>query len=100
LWQHNVIHCHPMERSDIVCLYCGVSYLIYTEFHEMRTLLAQLEAELQEVRETAQREKTKREALELGRLEWERALHLEVHTVHKHVFIHLCVLYNYKGDSK
>ncbi|XP_038549744.1 leucine-, glutamate- and lysine-rich protein 1 [Micropterus salmoides] len=82
------LHCAPiyplpeeikkMERSETVCRYCGVSYLIFHEFHQLHTRLAQFEAELQELRETAQREKAQREALELGRLEWERALHLEV----------------------
>lgn len=71
--------CSPqMEHSETVCRYCGVSYLIFHEFHQLRTRLAQLEAELQELSETAQREKVQREALELGRLEWERALQLEV----------------------
>ncbi|XP_071352838.1 trichohyalin isoform X2 [Trachinotus anak] len=83
-----VLHCPPiyplpeeinkMERSETVCRYCGVSYLIYHEFHQLHTRLAQLETELQELRETAQREKAQRETLEQGRLEWERALHLEV----------------------
>uniref|UniRef100_A0A8D3CII4 Uncharacterized protein n=1 Tax=Scophthalmus maximus TaxID=52904 RepID=A0A8D3CII4_SCOMX len=67
-----------MERSETVCRYCGVSYLIYHEFHQLNNRLAQLEKELQEVRESAEREKAQREALELGRLEWERALDLEV----------------------
>ncbi|XP_050921646.1 protein LEKR1 isoform X2 [Lates calcarifer] len=67
-----------MERSETVCRYCGVTYLIYYEFHQLRTRLAQLETELQDVRGTAEREKAQREALELGRLEWERALHLEL----------------------
>ncbi|XP_044059111.1 leucine-, glutamate- and lysine-rich protein 1 isoform X2 [Siniperca chuatsi] len=67
-----------MERSETVCCYCGVSYLIFHEFHQLHTRLAQLEAELQELRETAQREKAQREALELGRLEWEGSLHLEM----------------------
>ncbi|KAF1393869.1 hypothetical protein PFLUV_G00020520 [Perca fluviatilis] len=66
-----------MERSETMCRYCGVSYLIFHEFHQLRTRLAQLEEELQELRETTQREKAQREALELGRLEWERAFHLE-----------------------
>ncbi|KAM7399525.1 hypothetical protein PAMP_018792 [Pampus punctatissimus] len=73
----NYIPLH-MARSETACRYCGVSYLIFHEFHQLHTRLAQLEAELQEVGETAQREKAQREALELGRLEWERALHLEV----------------------
>ncbi|XP_070685508.1 uncharacterized protein [Pempheris klunzingeri] len=67
-----------MARSETVCRYCGVSYLIFHEFHQLHTKVAQLEVELQGVRETAQQEKAQREALELGRLEWERALHLEV----------------------
>ncbi|XP_051813813.1 protein LEKR1 [Acanthochromis polyacanthus] len=80
-----VLHCPPiyplpeeiknMESSEIVCLYCGVSYLIYHEFHQLRTHVAQLEAELQEMKEMAQREKAQREALELERVEWERAFH-------------------------
>lgn len=37
-----------------------------------------MEAELREVRGTAEREKARREALKLGRLDWERALQLEV----------------------
>ncbi|KAG7480381.1 hypothetical protein JOB18_049664 [Solea senegalensis] len=67
-----------MERSDTVCQYCGISYLIYHEFHQLNTRLAQLEMELQGLRETAQREKAQREALEMGRVEWERSLNLEV----------------------
>nr|XP_046244562.1 protein LEKR1 isoform X2 [Scatophagus argus] len=67
-----------MDRSETVCCYCGVSYLIFHEFHQLSTRLAQLESELQRLRETAQREKAQREALELGRLEWERALYLDV----------------------
>ncbi|XP_034460842.1 leucine-, glutamate- and lysine-rich protein 1 isoform X3 [Hippoglossus hippoglossus] len=83
-----VHHCPPMyplpeeikkmDRSETVCRYCGVSYLIYHEFHQLNTRLAQLETELQELREAAQREKAQREALELSRLEWETALNLEV----------------------
>ncbi|XP_026169126.1 trichohyalin-like [Mastacembelus armatus] len=82
-----VLHCPPlyplpdeikkMERSETVCCYCGVSYLIFNEFHQLNIQLAQQEAELQELRETAQREKTQREALELGRLEWEKALQMQ-----------------------
>ncbi|XP_059188137.1 protein LEKR1 [Centropristis striata] len=82
-----VLHCPPiyplpeeikkMEHSETVCRYCGVSYLIYHEFHQLHTRLVQMEEELQELRETIQREKAQREALELGRLEWERAVHLE-----------------------
>ncbi|XP_030009031.1 trichohyalin [Sphaeramia orbicularis] len=67
-----------MQRSETVCSYCGVSYLIFHEFHQLHTQLAQLEAELQDLKDTAQREKAQREALELGRIEWEKALHLEV----------------------
>ncbi len=67
-----------MERSETVCFYCGVSYLILHEFHQLHARLAQVEADLQEQRETAQREKAQKEALELGRLEWERALFLKV----------------------
>ncbi|XP_075956665.1 uncharacterized protein LOC142959305 [Anarhichas minor] len=67
-----------MERSETVCRYCGVSYLIFHEFHQLHTRLAQLEEELQGLRESTQREKAQREALELGRLEWEKAFHLEV----------------------
>nr|XP_004561417.2 leucine-, glutamate- and lysine-rich protein 1 [Maylandia zebra] len=67
-----------MERTETVCCYCGVSYLIFHEFQQLRTELTQLEAELQDLRETAQKEKAQREALELGRLEWERALRLEM----------------------
>ncbi|KAM6932991.1 uncharacterized protein lekr1 [Xenentodon cancila] len=67
-----------MERSETVCCYCGVSYLIFHEFHQLQTRLAQLEAELQLLRETAQKEKTRRDALEQGRLEWEKELHLQV----------------------
>uniref|UniRef100_A0A3B4FWE0 Uncharacterized protein n=1 Tax=Pundamilia nyererei TaxID=303518 RepID=A0A3B4FWE0_9CICH len=61
--------CIYMERTETVCCYCGVSYLIFHEFQQLRTELAQLEAELQDLRETAQKEKAQREALELGRLE-------------------------------
>ncbi|CAK6965195.1 leucine-%2C glutamate- and lysine-rich protein 1 [Scomber scombrus] len=67
-----------MERSETVCSYCGVSYLIFHEFHQLQTRLADLEAELQELAETSQREKAQREALEMGRLEWERTLHQDV----------------------
>ncbi|XP_034718714.1 leucine-, glutamate- and lysine-rich protein 1 [Etheostoma cragini] len=67
-----------MERRETACCYCGVSYLIFNEFHQLHTRLAQLEEELQELRETTQREKAQREALELGRLEWEKAIHMQV----------------------
>lgn len=67
-----------MEHNETVCRYCGVSYLIFHEFHQLHTRLAHQEAELQELIETTQREKAQREALELGRLEWEKALRLEV----------------------
>ncbi|XP_051252822.1 protein LEKR1 isoform X2 [Dicentrarchus labrax] len=83
-----VLHCpliyplpeeiEKMQRSETVCSYCGVSYLIFHEFHQLHTRLAQSEAELQQLREAAQREQAQREVLELGRLEWERAFHLEV----------------------
>lgn len=61
-----------MERSETACCYCGVSYLIFHEFHQLQTRLAQFEAELQE-----QTERVQREEVPLGRLEWERALRLE-----------------------
>ncbi|KAA8593917.1 hypothetical protein FQN60_004751, partial [Etheostoma spectabile] len=67
-----------MERGETACCYCGVSYLIFNEFHQLHTRLAQLDEKLQELRETTQREKAQREALELGRLEWEKAFHLQV----------------------
>uniref|UniRef100_A0A3Q2NP65 Leucine, glutamate and lysine rich 1 n=1 Tax=Fundulus heteroclitus TaxID=8078 RepID=A0A3Q2NP65_FUNHE len=60
-----------MERSETVCRYCGVSYLIFHEFHQLRSQLAQLEAELRDLKQTAQREKAQHEALELDRLEQE-----------------------------
>ncbi|KAM4590002.1 uncharacterized protein lekr1 [Fundulus diaphanus] len=68
-----------MERSETVCRYCGVSYLIFHEFHQLRSQLAQLEAELQDLKETAQREKAQHDALELDRLEWERELQMQMH---------------------
>ncbi|MEQ2282956.1 hypothetical protein AMECASPLE_006182 [Ameca splendens] len=67
-----------MEHSETVCRYCGVSYLVFHEFHKLRTQLAQLEAELQELKETAQRETVQHEALELTRLEWESELQLQI----------------------
>ncbi|XP_047246898.1 protein LEKR1 isoform X2 [Girardinichthys multiradiatus] len=67
-----------MEHSETVCRYCGVSYLVFHEFHKLRTQLAQLEAELQELKETAQREKVQHEALKLTRLEWESELQLQI----------------------
>ncbi|XP_055370213.1 protein LEKR1 isoform X2 [Betta splendens] len=67
-----------MEHSETVCHYCGVSYLIFHEFQQLHTRLAQQEAELQELRGTAQRERAQRDALELEKQEWERTLHLEV----------------------
>ncbi|KAM6987332.1 uncharacterized protein lekr1 [Tautogolabrus adspersus] len=82
-----VLHCPPihplpeeikkMEHSETVCSYCGISYLIFHEFHQLQTQVAQLKAELQGLREKAKREKAQQEALELGRLEWERAFNLE-----------------------
>ncbi|XP_075998798.1 uncharacterized protein lekr1 [Genypterus blacodes] len=84
------LHCPPlyplpdeiqkMEHSETVCRYCGVSYLIFHEFHQLQTRLAQTEAELQGLRKVVEREKTQREALELGRQRWERELHSEVQT--------------------
>ncbi|KAJ4935572.1 hypothetical protein JOQ06_017104, partial [Pogonophryne albipinna] len=67
-----------MDRSETMCRYCGVSYLIFHEFHQLNSRVAQLEEELREQRGSTQREKAQRDALELGRLEWERACHLEV----------------------
>lgn len=67
-----------MEHSETVCRYCGVSYLIFHEFHQLQARLAKQETELLELRETTQGEKAQREALEMGRLEWEKALRLEV----------------------
>ncbi|XP_029134974.2 trichohyalin [Labrus bergylta] len=82
-----VLHCPPihplpeeikkMEHSETVCSYCGISYLIFHEFHQLQTQVAQFKAELQGLREKAKREKAQQEALELSRLEWERAFHLE-----------------------
>ncbi|XP_029964657.1 trichohyalin-like [Salarias fasciatus] len=67
-----------MERSETVCRYCGVSYLIFHEFHQLHTRLTQMEADLQELREAAQREKALREVLEQDRHNWERTLRREV----------------------
>uniref|UniRef100_A0A3Q3M266 Leucine, glutamate and lysine rich 1 n=1 Tax=Labrus bergylta TaxID=56723 RepID=A0A3Q3M266_9LABR len=66
-----------MKHSETVCSYCGISYLIFHEFHQLQTQVAQFKAELQGLREKAKREKAQQEALELSRLEWERAFHLE-----------------------
>ncbi|KAJ0022246.1 hypothetical protein NQD34_009736 [Periophthalmus magnuspinnatus] len=63
-----------MPCSDTGCRYCGVSYLIYSEFHKLNTRIAQLESVLHEASECALKEKAQREALELGMQEWERAL--------------------------
>lgn len=67
-----------MDRSQIMCSYCGVNYLTFYEFHQLHTQLARLEAELQELRQNAQKSKARCEELELSRLEWERELHLHV----------------------
>uniref|UniRef100_A0A671Y9P2 Uncharacterized protein n=1 Tax=Sparus aurata TaxID=8175 RepID=A0A671Y9P2_SPAAU len=67
-----------MERNETICHYCGVSYLVFHDFQQLHARLARIEAELRELRGTAEREKARREALELGRLEWKRALQLEV----------------------
>lgn len=67
-----------MSRSETVCRYCGVSYLIFNEFHKLNTKIAQLEDELHKAKGTAQREKAHREAVELGKMEFERMLQLEV----------------------
>uniref|UniRef100_A0A3B3D2W7 Uncharacterized protein n=1 Tax=Oryzias melastigma TaxID=30732 RepID=A0A3B3D2W7_ORYME len=40
-----------MEHSETVCRYCGVSYLIFHEFHQLHKQLAQLQAELEQLRE-------------------------------------------------
>uniref|UniRef100_A0A3B5KQ01 Uncharacterized protein n=1 Tax=Xiphophorus couchianus TaxID=32473 RepID=A0A3B5KQ01_9TELE len=71
----NKLHFFPqMERNETKCDYCGVSYLTLYENHQLQSQLAQLEAELQEWKETAQREKAQLEARELNRLEQEREL--------------------------
>uniref|UniRef100_A0A3Q2GI24 Leucine, glutamate and lysine rich 1 n=1 Tax=Cyprinodon variegatus TaxID=28743 RepID=A0A3Q2GI24_CYPVA len=67
-----------MERRETVCRYCGVSYLVFHEFHQLRTQLSQLESELKQVKETAQKEKAQYDALELNRLEWEKELQLQM----------------------
>ncbi|XP_038141456.1 leucine-, glutamate- and lysine-rich protein 1 [Cyprinodon tularosa] len=66
-----------MERRETVCRYCGVSYLVFHEFHQLRTQLSQLESELKQAKKTAQKEKAQYEALELNRLEWEKELQLQ-----------------------
>uniref|UniRef100_A0A3B3WFJ1 Uncharacterized protein n=1 Tax=Poecilia mexicana TaxID=48701 RepID=A0A3B3WFJ1_9TELE len=67
-----------MERNETKCDYCGVSYLTLYENRQLQSRLAQLEAELQEWKETAQREKAQLEAWELNRLEQERELQSQV----------------------
>uniref|UniRef100_A0A3P9IHV7 Uncharacterized protein n=1 Tax=Oryzias latipes TaxID=8090 RepID=A0A3P9IHV7_ORYLA len=67
-----------MERSETVCRYCGVSYLIFHEFHQLHKQLAQLQAELEELREVGQKEKERRKALEVDKEERERALQLQM----------------------
>uniref|UniRef100_A0A3B3U349 Uncharacterized protein n=1 Tax=Poecilia latipinna TaxID=48699 RepID=A0A3B3U349_9TELE len=67
-----------MERNETKCDYCGVSYLTLYENRQLQSRLAQLEAELQEWKETAQREKAQLEAWELNRLEQERELQAQV----------------------
>uniref|UniRef100_A0A3P8UJX7 Uncharacterized protein n=1 Tax=Cynoglossus semilaevis TaxID=244447 RepID=A0A3P8UJX7_CYNSE len=37
-------HLLPLET---LCRYCGVSYLVYHEFHQLNTRLSQLQAELE-----------------------------------------------------
>ncbi|XP_054883742.1 protein LEKR1 isoform X2 [Poeciliopsis prolifica] len=65
-----------MERNETKCDYCGVSYLTLYENRQLQSQLAQSEAELQEWKKTAHREKAKLEARELNRLEQERELRL------------------------
>ncbi|XP_053729694.1 protein LEKR1 isoform X2 [Synchiropus splendidus] len=67
-----------MQRSEMVCRFCGVSYLIFHEFRQLQTQITSAEAELQELRRLSEREKARRESLEQGRLEWERALRLQL----------------------
>lgn len=67
-----------MSRSETVCRYCGVSYLIFNEFHKLNTKISELEDELRKAKSTAQREKAHREAVELGKMELEKTLQLEV----------------------
>lgn len=67
-----------MEHSETLCHFCGVSYLIFHEFHQLQTQLAHLEDELQKLGEEARGQKAQKEALEQGRLEWERTLRLEL----------------------
>ncbi|KAM8853439.1 uncharacterized protein lekr1 isoform 3-T3 [Synchiropus picturatus] len=66
-----------MQRGEMVCRFCGVSYLIFHEFRQLQTQITSTEAELQELRRLSQREKARSESLEHGRLEWERALRLQ-----------------------
>ncbi|XP_072315653.1 uncharacterized protein lekr1 [Eucyclogobius newberryi] len=74
-----------MPRSATMCRYCGVSYLIYNEFHRLNTRIAQLEAVLHEARESALKEKAQREALELDMQEWKRALQRQAEQKEMHM---------------
>ncbi|XP_008423546.1 trichohyalin [Poecilia reticulata] len=67
-----------MERNETKCDYCGVSYLTLYENRQLQSRLALLEAELQEWKETAQREQAQLEAWELNGLEQERELQAQV----------------------